>query len=231
MSDNASKYLSAAEGLRKLLNSVELEAAMERCGVVWKFIPKKAPWHGGYWERLIGLTKTALKKVLGRAHINLVTLQTLVVEIETILNNRPLTYVSDDPKDMEPLTPSHLLYGHQIAFLPYNVSPDELADSDYGDYSQLKKRAKMQALLLDHFSSRWRREYLTLLREFHNSSGDNRQSVQVGDVVLVHDESPRINWRLSIIKDLIVGRDNLVTTAVIRTSTGETNRLSHSCIL
>ena len=221
MSDNASTYLSAAEELRELLNSVELEAAMELCGVVWKFITKKAPWHGGYWERLIGLTKTALKRVLGRAHINLVTLQTLVVEIETILNNRPLTYISDDPKDMEPLTPSHLLYGCQIASLPYNVSPDELTDPDYGGYSQLKKRAKTQALLLEHFSSRWRHEYLTSLREFHNSSGDNRQ---VGDVVLVHDKGPRINWRLAVIKDLIMGGDNLVRTAVIHTSTGETNR-------
>jgi hypothetical protein len=45
-----------------------------------------APWFGGFWERLIGLTKTALKKVLGRASVNLVTLQTLVVEIEAILN-------------------------------------------------------------------------------------------------------------------------------------------------
>ena len=224
MSDNASTYLSAAEELGELLNSVELEAAMERRGVVWKFITKKAPWHGGYWERLIGLTKTALKKVLGRAHINLVTLQTLVVEIETILNNRPLTYVSDDPKDMEPLTPSHLLYGRQIVSLPYNVAPDELTDPDYGGYSQLKKRAKTQALLLEHFSSRWRHEYLTSLRESHNSSGDNRQRVKVGDVVLVHDEGPRINWRLAVIKDLIMGGDNLVRTAVIRTSTGETNR-------
>ena len=47
---------------------------MERCAVVWKFITKKAPWHGEYWERLIGLTKTALKRVFGRAHINPVTL-------------------------------------------------------------------------------------------------------------------------------------------------------------
>ena len=50
---------------------------------------------------------------------------------------------------MEPLTPSYLLYGHQIVSLPYNVhvSPDELADPNYGDYSQLKK-ARTQALPL-----------------------------------------------------------------------------------
>ena len=106
---------------------------MERRGVEGRFITKRAPWHGGYWERLIGLTKAALKRVLGRAHINLITLQILVVEIENILNNRPLTYVSDDPNDMEPLTPSHLLYGRQITPLPYKVTPDELTDPDYQD--------------------------------------------------------------------------------------------------
>ena len=36
-------------------------------GIQWKFIPKRAPWYGGFWERLIGLTKTALRKVLGKA--------------------------------------------------------------------------------------------------------------------------------------------------------------------
>ena len=139
-----------------------------------------------------------------------------------ILNNRPLTYVSDDPKDMELLTPSHLLYGHHQIYtsLPYNVSPDEFTDPDYGGYSQLKKRAKTQVLLLD----RWRHEYLTSLRGFHNLSGDNRQRVMVGDVMLVHNERPRINWRLANIKDLIIGGDNLVRTAVIHTCTGETNR-------
>ena len=100
------------------------------------------------------------------------------------------------------------------------MAPDELTDPDYGGYSQLEKRYKMQALLLDHFSSRWRHEYLTSLREFHNSSGNNRQRVKVGDVVLVHNEGPRINWRLAVIKD---GGDNLVRTAVICISTEETN--------
>ena len=46
MSDNASTYLSAAKEPNKLLNSVELETAMERRGVVWRFITKRAPWHG-----------------------------------------------------------------------------------------------------------------------------------------------------------------------------------------
>ena len=67
------------------------------------------PWYGGFWERLIGLTKTVLKKVLGRSFITFEALQTLAVEIEAVLNDRPLTYLSADMNDPDPLTPSHLL--------------------------------------------------------------------------------------------------------------------------
>ena len=67
---------------------------------------KKAPGFGGFWEHLVGLTKSAIKEVLGRAHISLQMLQTIVVEVEALLNNRPLTYISHDPNNPEPLTPS-----------------------------------------------------------------------------------------------------------------------------
>ena len=124
MSDNVSTYLSAAEELKELLSLKELETSIGRCGVTWKFIPKRALWYGGYWERLIGLTKAALKKVLGRAHISLPMLQTLIVEVEATLNDRPLTYVSEDPRDPEPLTLSYLLYGKRILTLPHMSGGD-----------------------------------------------------------------------------------------------------------
>ena len=49
--------------------------------------PKCAPWFGGFWERLIGLTKTALKRVLGCTHAIFESLRTLLIEVEAILNN------------------------------------------------------------------------------------------------------------------------------------------------
>ena len=70
-----------------------------------------------------------LKKVLGRANISLLMLETLVTEIEALLNDRPLAYVSSDVQDAEPLTPVHLLYGRKIITLPYEqVEDDELED-------------------------------------------------------------------------------------------------------
>ena len=91
ISDNGSTYLSAAEELQALFNSQDLKQSLSIHGVSWKFIPKRAPWYGGFWERMIGLTKMSIKKVLGRAHISLLMLQTITVEIEAILNDRPIT--------------------------------------------------------------------------------------------------------------------------------------------
>ncbi|XP_065918376.1 uncharacterized protein [Dysidea avara] len=221
--------MSAAEELQQLFNSSLLTENLHRKGVMWRFIPKRAPWYGGFWERLIGLTKTALKKVLGRTFATLSSLQTLVVEVEAILNDRPLTYVSPDERDPEPLTPAHMLYGRRITSLPHPmVEDDELDDPSYGTESDLKKRANTQALILKHFWKRWKLEYLTSqssLRELHKTTGNNIQKVQIGDVVLVHDDTPRIRWDLAVIEDVIKGSDGLIRAAKIRTKGGRTNHL------
>ena len=225
VSDNASTYQSAAEELQQLFRSKELTHHLSKQGVQWRFIPKRAPWYGGWWERLIGLTKSTLKKVLGRARISLTTLQTLVAEVEAVLNDRPLTYVSSDITDLEPLTPSHLLYGRRISSLPYvAVDKEEIDDPTYGSAEDVDRRAKRQALTLQHFRRRWRDEYLTSLREFHQGTGKNKQTIKVGDVVLVHNDTPRTMWKLAVIESLIRGNDGLVRAANIRTATGKTNR-------
>lgn len=60
------------------------------------------------------------------------TLETITVESETILKDRPLTHVSSDVVDEEPLTPAHLLYGRRITALPHiRVEQDEIFDPDY----------------------------------------------------------------------------------------------------
>ena len=62
----ASIYLAAVDELQQLLQSEHLIEVLGRREVLWHFIPKRAPWYGGWWECLISLTKMSLKKVLGR---------------------------------------------------------------------------------------------------------------------------------------------------------------------
>jgi len=186
---------------------------------------QRAPWFGGFWERLIGLSKSTLKKVLGRTHATLESLQTMIVEVEAILNNRPLTYVSPDAGDLEPITPSHILLGRPIVSLPhYDVQDDELTDPTYGNTDDINRSAKVHAQLLAHFWHRWKTEYLTTLCEFHRTTGKNAQTAKVGDIVLIHDDVPRVQWKLAVIEGVNKGADGLIRSANVRTSTGRTNR-------
>ena len=138
LSDNGSTFLAAAAELTHLLLSDELSERLAHKGVEWKFIPKHAPWFGGFWERLVGLTKSALKKTLGRTYAFLESLQTIIVKIEALLNNWPLTHVSPDLRDPEPITPAHLLCGKRITTLPHcTMELDKLDDPDFGDVSDL----------------------------------------------------------------------------------------------
>ena len=142
VSDNASTYTAAAEELTKLLQSDHLADLLGKQGIQWRFIPKRAPWYGSWWDRLIGLTKMALKKVLGRSRVTLTVLQTLITEVEAILNDRPLTYVSSDMNDSQPLTPSQLLHGRRIVSIPHqHVTEQELDDPTFGDLSEVNRRA------------------------------------------------------------------------------------------
>jgi transposase InsO family protein len=153
ISDNASTYQSAAEELLKLLKSPLLETHLSNRAVQWRFIPKRAPWYGGFWERLIGLTKITLKRVLGRASVQLSELQTIVVEIEAILNDRPLTFVSSNIEDEQPLTPSHLLYGRRITALPHPlIEEEEWSDPTFNeDPTLVQHLANIRANLIHHF--------------------------------------------------------------------------------
>jgi len=128
-------------------------------------------------------------------------------------------------RDPEPITPAHLLYGRRITTLPHcSTDLDDLDDPDFGDASDLQRRARAQAIVVRHFWTRWKREYLTALRETHKVTGNNEQRVRIGDIVLVHDDTPRIKWKLAVIERLMKRADGLVRSADIRTTTGKTNQ-------
>ncbi|XP_006814541.1 uncharacterized protein LOC102803486 [Saccoglossus kowalevskii] len=227
ISDNASTYLSAANEIKRLLDSPEIQTYLTNRRVQWSFIPKRAPWFEGFWERLIGLAKTAIKKVLGRSFVTYDELNTIITEIESTLNDRPLTYVSTDIDDATPLTPSHLLIGRLVTPLPhFVVDDDELSDPTFGNRLDLEKRHAHICKLLEQFWKRWTSEYLTSLRERHNNTvGATDNTIKVGDVVLMHsDIARRVNWRLATVQRLNVGNDGLARSAELKTTSGFTNR-------
>ena len=221
ISDNALTYVASARTIKKLTSAANDRLAPH--GTTWKFIPPRAPWYGDWWERLIGLTKSYLRKVLGKAFVRLVELQTVVIEVECIMNDWPLTYVSSDPADEQPLTPAHLLYGRTITSSTY---PDERPDEAEMIFTRdtINQLSQHVQQIMQHFWTRWRNQYLTSLREFQRCKRRDCHNVKVGDVVLVHNDSPRNNWPLAIVDGLIIGGDGGVRAVRIQIKGGITIR-------
>ena len=118
-SDNAKTFKAASKDIVKIARSAEVTKFLNSCRVSWKFIVEKAPWWGGFWERLIRSIKRSLKKSIGRGTLNYHELNTILIEVEAIINLRPLTYVLDDQGGISDiLTPSHLINGRRISTMP-----------------------------------------------------------------------------------------------------------------
>ena len=172
----------------------------EYCGlrdIGWKFIAPRAPWRGGFYERMIKTVKVCLRKVLYRKCVSLDELQTVVIEIQSRVNNRPLTYISSNRDSPEALTPSHLLCGRRIDAIPPVVLEDK-SDPNYMDHDQLNQQFSLLSCIISKFEKLWRQEYIISLRERHIgcNKADELNNLKVGDVVLVQTDSPRGEWPL-----------------------------------
>jgi len=68
--------------------------------VTWKFIPPRSPHFGGIWEAVVRSFKHHLYRVMKDVHFTFEQFNTLIIEIEAVLNSRPLTPLSSDPDDL-----------------------------------------------------------------------------------------------------------------------------------
>jgi len=108
--------------------------------------------------------------------------------------------------------------------LPHEVVEEQdLNVPTNGNATDVSDRAQLQAFLLNQFQAHWKYEYLTSLREYHRTTGNNSQHIKSGDIVLMYDESPRTTWKLAIVEGLITGKDGLVHAANIKTPQGRTD--------
>ena len=210
ISDNGRYFVASAKFFDEMLKYPEVDRYMKHHNIVWKFIAPRAPWMGGFYERMIGLVKSCLKKVLFKKRINRDELATVLSEIQCRLNNRPLTYL-DEEGPLVPLTPSHLLTGRTINNLPSLVMEDQ-PDPIFHDHNILNAKFSHLSNIINHFEKMWRSDYLTSLREKHyGAAGANQERVpKVGEVVIVERQGPQHEWPLGRIVALHPDSENLV---------------------
>ena len=135
-------------------------------------------------------------------------------EVESIVNGRPLTNVSNDPKDLSALTPNHMLLLREGTTLPPGVFSRE------DNYT--RKRWRQVQYLSNIFWSRWTKEYLPLLQQ-RQRWVKPQKNLAVDDVVLVLDPKlPRGMWPLGRVLEVYSNRkDGLVPSVKVKTNQSE----------
>ena len=215
ITDNAKTFKASSQIIARISRASEVVQFLSNHRITWTFITEWAPWWGGFWERLIRSVKRCLKKSIGRANLSFDELHTVIVEIESILNARPITYLYDDQEGISTaLSPSHLVYGRKITTMPNSETFEVIST-----HQSLTRRAKHHKHLLSQFTMKWRKDYLLSLREHHRqgTSSKGSLSIKLGDVVLVKgDLSNRAFWRLGVVEELLPGRDDNVRAAVVK---------------
>ena len=212
-SDNGTNFVGA-ENLMKKLDWGKLESKLQVKKIKWIFNPPSAPWWGGWWERLVRTVKDLLRKMLGPAKLEAKGLGKCLAAVSCVINERPLTTLTEDPEDLTPLTPAMFMRDLPVGGLPERklVTQKDLQES-YRKIRELKEALK----------ARFRKEYLAQLVQKKNEK--NLPPPRIGDVVLVGaDNKKRCEWPLAKIIELIPGKDEKVRVAKVRTTGGILNR-------
>ena len=165
-SDNGTNFTGARSELNRLrlLLDSKVGSVPKACsaqGMEWVFIPPGSPNFGGLWEAAVKSAKSKLKKVMGKQVLTYEELTTLCCDVEAILNSRPLVPMTDDPRDLDALTPFKLLTLRNSKTLPilgYNklLSVGLLCKNPYKRWQHIRN-------MTADFWRRWQTEYLTTL--------------------------------------------------------------------
>lgn len=153
--------------------------------------------------------------------MNFRELNTILSEIELMINLRPLSYVDTDPNELRSICPADLIFGihHRINW------PDNLSTSpQWSSAIVYSKRWKYQQTLLRYFKKRFRETYLQYLNSLHKNKPQASRPLQVGDVCILHSPEPsRGHWPLCRILSLSGGErtDLRKRSCLIKTAKGQ----------
>ena len=231
MSDNQSTLKRADKDLKWIreISNAKLERVWEKIdtkkveselankGIKWKFITERSPHRGGWWERICRSLKELLRKVLCKAFLSYVEMCTILKEIESMINSRPLTFIEKSIGDNEVITPAHLALGRALKTIP---------DVPYGVHKEcsISGTYLYRQRLMGIFWKRRQSEYLPKLTVRHKWT-DEVFPLRKGDVVFISEENQkRSNRPLGRLVEIHKGADGLIQTVSLKTKKGILNR-------
>lgn len=213
--DNGTNFVGANRELKEIYDFVAREnetlvSHLAKQKIKWNFIPPRSPNFVGLWEATVKAVKKHFYAVTKGLTKTFEEFYTLLVEIEAVLNSRPLTPLSNDPSDLSVLTPSHFLIGDSL-IQPVQHNLCEVSDNQLSHWQHVQK-------LRQHFWKRWHLEYLQELQRRHKWSTGNGD-LKINDLVLLmEDNMTPLQWRMGRIVELHPGPDSVTRLASVRTA-------------
>ncbi|KMQ91270.1 hypothetical protein RF55_8889 [Lasius niger] len=217
-SDNGTTFVGAQKQLKEFFELINNEQSavnelLRSNEISWNFLPPHAPHFGGLWEAAVKSAKYHIQRVVGNAGLTLEEMQTVLCEIEAILNSRPLTPLSTDPNDLSCITPGHFLIGTALNRFPV---PDLTEEKE----NRLLRWQRVEQMR-QHFWKRWNSEYLHTLIERQKWRINKGEQLKVGRLVLIQQSGlGPLQWLLGRVLQVHLGVDGIARTATLRTSKG-----------
>lgn len=211
--DNGSTFKGADNKIKQFCKESEkIENYCIDQKIKFNFIPSYSPVFGGLWEAGVKSAKFHIKRVIGSNELIYEQFNTLIIQVEGILNSRPLIALSQDPSDLDYLTPGHFLTGAPITSFP---EPD-LTEIPQNRLKFWRLCVQMQ----QHFWKKWYHDYLTQLQsrpKWRNVMPNLKEGMLV---ILREDNVPSYKWPMARIVKVIPGKDNKVRVVEVKTQKG-----------
>lgn len=165
------------------------------------------------WEAGVKSVKFHLKRTTGNTPLTFEEFATVLAQIESLLNSRPLCPLSSDSNDPSSLTPAHFLIGESFSIIP---------DQNYVDvpYNRLK-RFQLCQKMVQSFWERWIKEYISQLQVRSKWKHSDKIQLKIGDLVLIKEEDlPPLKWLTGRISKTFPGVDGIVRAVLVKTRNG-----------
>ena len=220
-SDNSKTLVGAQTILNLILNQIidspEIKNFLLLNKIEWKFTAPYSPHLGGVYKAEIKSFKRIFRLFAKNKSLTFQEAETITIQIEGILNSRPLTPISSDPHDLEALTPGHFLIGGPTMMLPFFLPESHPA-------TNLTENWKIIQKITQGFWTRWSNEYLQELQRSKKWHEDNC-NLKEGTLVILKDPGLHPTfWKLARVMKVKSGKDGKTRIAIIKTSTGVTTR-------
>ncbi|XP_063896667.1 uncharacterized protein LOC135118464 [Helicoverpa armigera] len=212
-SDNGTNFVGANKILQEELEQIQKTFDQDfikeitSLEIEWHFNAPSWPTAGGLWEAAVKSLKYHLRRVVGEQKLTFEEFSTVLAQLEAVLNSRPLCPLTEDPNDLDFLSPSSFI----------NLNQDMTILETETD---MRTRWHLTQKIVQDIWKRWHAEYLTQLSA-RSKWRHSQPDIQLNDIVTINDANlPPGKWAVGRVVQLHPGADGHIRVVTLKTKNG-----------